>query len=280
MFFPMSWTSPFTVATTILGFAVLASDSVVFMYGWRISTASLITLADFTTCGRNILPSPKSFPTVSMPSMSGPSMILTALPYSAIASSRSWWRVSVRPLTRDVFRRVGRSPIESWMTCEWSGVGSVLPAASSFILEALSISRSVAFGSVSKITSSTHLRSSGSMSSYIWSIDGLTIAMSMPALIAWYRNAECIASRTALLPLNANERLDTPPEVNAPGRFVLIHRTASMKSTAYLACSSMPVPTESMFTSNMMSCGVTPASSVRSLYALPHISILRSYVVA
>ena len=89
-----------------------------------------------------------------------------------------------------------------------------------------------------------------------------------------------MASRTALLPLNAKERLDTPPEVSAPGRFVLIHLTASIKSTAYFACSSMPVPIESMFTSKMMSSGATPASSVRSLYALSQISILRSYVVA
>ena len=118
------------------------------------------------------------------------------------------------------------------------------------------------------------------MSSYIWSIDGLTIAMSIPALIAWYRNAECIASRTALFPLKENDRLDTPPEVRAPGRFVLIHLTASMKSMAYFACSSMPVPMDRMFTSKIMSSGATPASWVRSLYALSQISTLRSYVVA
>ena len=90
MFLPMSWTSPLTVATTILGFDVWMSVSAESMYGWSISTASLMTFADFTTCGRNILPSPKSLPTVSIPSMSGPSMISTALPYSCIASSRSW----------------------------------------------------------------------------------------------------------------------------------------------------------------------------------------------
>jgi hypothetical protein len=32
----------------------------------------------------------------------------------------------------------------------------------------------------------------------------------MPAFMAWYRKAECIASRTSLFPLNANERFDTP----------------------------------------------------------------------
>ena len=104
--------------------------------------------------------------------------------------------------------------------------------------------------------------------------------MSSPARIAWYRNAECMASRTALLPLNANERFDTPPEVSAPGRFAFIQRTASMKSTAYLACSSMPVPIDRMFTSNMMSQGFMPTSRVIRSYALPHISIFRSNVVA
>ena len=53
-----------------------------------------------------------------------------------------------------------------------------------------------------------------------------------------------------------------------------------MKSIAYLACSSIPVPIESMFTSNIMSSGATPAFSVSSLYALSQISIFRSYVVA
>ena len=89
-----------------------------------------------------------------------------------------------------------------------------------------------------------------------------------------------MASRTALFPRNANDRLETPPDVSAPGRFVLIHLTASMKSMAYFACSSMPVPMDNMFTSNMISSGATPAFSVSSLYALEHISILRSYVVA
>ena len=36
---------------------------------------SFITRADFTTCGRNILPAPNKSPTTVMPSISGPSMI-------------------------------------------------------------------------------------------------------------------------------------------------------------------------------------------------------------
>ena len=42
----------------------------------------------------------------------------------------------------------------------------------------------------------------------------------------------------------------------------------------------MPVPTDRMFTSNIMFSGDTPAFSVRSLYALSHISIFLWYVVA
>jgi hypothetical protein len=33
--------------------------------------------------------------------------------------------------------------------------------------------------------------------------------------MAWYRNAECIASRTGLLPRNENDTLLTPPLTNA-----------------------------------------------------------------
>ena len=45
--------------------------------------------------------------------------------------------------------------------------------------------------------------------------------MSMPARMAWYRNAECIASRTTSLPRNENEMLLTPPEIFAPGQACL-----------------------------------------------------------
>jgi hypothetical protein len=41
--------------------------------------------------------------------------------------------------------------------------------------------------------------------------------MSMPARIAWYRNAVWIASRTTSLPRNENDRFDTPPLIFAPG---------------------------------------------------------------
>ena len=41
--------------------------------------------------------------------------------------------------------------------------------------------------------------------------------MSMPALMAWNRNTECIASRTVSLPRKEKEKLETPPEIWACG---------------------------------------------------------------
>ncbi|MND02999.1 hypothetical protein D3C83_226120 [compost metagenome] len=60
----------------------------------------------------------------------------------------------------------------------------------------------------------------------------LTMPISMPAAMAWNRNAECIASRTLLLPRKLNEMFETPPLTLACGRFCLIQRVASMKSSA------------------------------------------------
>ena len=60
----------------------------------------------------------------------------------------------------------------------------------------------------------------------------LTMPMSMPALMAWYRNTVWIASRTGSLPRKEKLTFDTPPLTFAPGRLALIQRVASMKSTA------------------------------------------------
>ena len=53
--------------------------------------------------------------------------------------------------------------------------------------------------------------------------------MSMPALMAWKRNAEWIASRTTSLPRKENDRLLTPPLIFTPGHFALMIVVASMK---------------------------------------------------
>ncbi len=50
--------------------------------------------------------------------------------------------------------------------------------------------------------------------------------------MAWYRNTVWMASRTGSLPRKLNDTFDTPPDTLAPGRFCLIQRVASMKSTA------------------------------------------------
>ena len=80
MFLPMSCTSPLTVASRILPWALTSWPAAAIaafsasMKGVRWATAFFITRADLTTCGRNILPAPKRSPTTLMPSISGPSM--------------------------------------------------------------------------------------------------------------------------------------------------------------------------------------------------------------
>ena len=96
------------------------------------------------------------------------------------------------------------------------------------------------------------------MSSYCGMTPALTIAMSRPALIAWYRNTAWIASRTRSLPRNANETLDTPPLTRAYGSVALTRRVASKNAFAYSACSSMPVAIAKMLGSRMMSSGANP----------------------
>ena len=74
-----------------------------------------------------------------------------------------------------------------------------------------------------------------------------------------------MASRTRSLPLNENDRFDTPPDMCTPGQRFLISRVASMKAFAYPACSSIPVAMARMFGSKMMFSGSKPACSVISL---------------
>ena len=99
MFLPMSCTSPLTVALIITGLSA-TSPSSSFIYGSSTATASFMILADFTTCGRNILPSPKSWPTFSIPAIRAPSMTLTGLPAFSRQASTSSSSPSVRPFTR------------------------------------------------------------------------------------------------------------------------------------------------------------------------------------
>ena len=186
MFLPMSCTSPFTVAITTFGLtAISVPPGALSMYGWSMSTACFITFADLTTCGRNIFPSPKRRPTRFIPSISGPSIMLTARPYAAIQAARSSSSVSVLPFTRASASRSSGVAGAAGAGFPPSVLASAACALASAISAALAMSRSVAPSSESKITSSTQRSRAGSMPSYIWSIEGLTIAMSSPALIAW-----------------------------------------------------------------------------------------------
>ena len=81
IFLPMSCTSPLTVAMSILplGFEtmpVLFSSSFFSssIKGTKCATACFITRADFTTCGKNILPWANKSPTTFIPSIKEPSM--------------------------------------------------------------------------------------------------------------------------------------------------------------------------------------------------------------
>ena len=164
MFLPMSWTSPLTVAIRIRGFALELSALSCSIYGRSTATASRITLADLTTCGRNIFPSAKSSPTFAIPSINGPSITSTALPFSFRHSSMSASKPVETPLTR-AFTILSPTGAEESGDA-WEGVALPFSAVfASIIAEASSMRRSVAPGSLSRITSSTARSSFGSMSS-------------------------------------------------------------------------------------------------------------------
>ena len=83
-------------------------------------------------------------------------------------------------------------------------------------------------------------------------------------MIAWYKNAECIASLTALFPLNEKETLLTPPLTLAKGKLVLIHFVALKKSKAFSLCSSIPVATGKILGSKIMSWGLNFTFSTKT----------------
>jgi len=85
--------------------------------------------------------------------------------------------------------------------------------------------------------------------------------------MAWYKNTACIASRTLSLPLNENETFERPPLTFTCGRVSFIRFVASIKSSPYLLCSSMPVATAKILGSKIISSGGKPIFSVSSLYA-------------
>ncbi|MNZ85828.1 hypothetical protein D3C78_1046330 [compost metagenome] len=106
MFLPMSCTSPLTVAMRILPLASGLSPFSASMKGIRWATACFITRADFTTCGRNILPAPNRSPTTFMPLISGPSMTSMGRAHCWRNSSVSSTMKAVMPLTSACSRRL------------------------------------------------------------------------------------------------------------------------------------------------------------------------------
>ena len=107
------------------------------MYGVSTATLFFITLALFTTCGKNILPAPNKSPTKFIPSINGPSITSKGLGYFSLASSVSASIYSVIPLTKACFKR---SSTEA--SRHFSSLSCTLPFA--FTVSAKAISFSVA----------------------------------------------------------------------------------------------------------------------------------------
>ena len=89
MFLPMSWTSPLTVAVTIVPARLPVPSRSASRYGMRTATAFFMTRALLTTWGRNIRPAPNRSPTTFIPAINGPSMTSSGRAATSRASSVS-----------------------------------------------------------------------------------------------------------------------------------------------------------------------------------------------
>ena len=159
IFLPMSWTSPLTVAMTILPLPLAPGSFAASMKGRRCATAFFMTRADFTTWGRNILPAPNRSPTTFMPSISGPSITSIGLAAARRASSVSSTTYMSMPLTSACSRRLATG--QPRHSCAAFSDAASLP-----LKDSASVTRrSPASGSVLSSTSSHALRSAGSIES-------------------------------------------------------------------------------------------------------------------
>ena len=149
-----------------------------------VSTATLffITLALFTTCGKNIFPNPNKSPMMFIPSIRGPSITSNGFGSFCLASSVSASINSVIPLINACFSLSSTAP------CLHSPCPlSLVPCPLSLTVSANAINFSVAWFSslfLFNITSSQSSRSVGSISSYTTNCPAFTIPMSIPALMA------------------------------------------------------------------------------------------------
>ena len=134
------------------------------------ATACFIVRAVFTTCGRNILPAPKSSPTSFIPAIKGPSMMSTACGKCSKAKCKSSSRWSPMPLRSAYLRRSSKSKLlHSSSTCfcvlaSPLAIPAFRRSSSSFILLANSIKASAALGFRLRIASSIISNSSAEMS--------------------------------------------------------------------------------------------------------------------
>ena len=179
MFFPMSCTSPFTVARRNVPLrlpAILPASRL----GRRISTARCMVRALFTTCGRNILPDSKSRPTYSIPAISGPSTTALAEPSLSMASVRSASRLVSSPLA-NACSSLFSTGMSAAPAVESVESGPVVSPENSC---AWAISLSAASLRRHSMASSSNSSSCGGMASNVTLADGSMMAMDSPARMA------------------------------------------------------------------------------------------------
>ena len=103
--------------------------------------------------------------------------------------------------------------------------------------------------SVLFMTASVHISRRSSSTSLSASISAaFTIPMSMPELLAAsVKKTAWMLSRMTFAPLNPKLRFETPPLILHQGQISLMVLHASMKSTPYALCSSMPASIYRMY---------------------------------
>ena len=165
-FLPMSWTSPFTVASTTLPLFALSSRS---MWGSRCPTAAFIDSADCSTSATISWLALNCLPTSSIPAISGPLMISSGS-RPASASSRS----SVSPsLVPSMIASASRS---SRGSCNRSWAEDF-----GFFSRKWAAKAATGSSPLYQMRSSASLRSSSGIELYRCINSALTIAMSSPA---------------------------------------------------------------------------------------------------
>ena len=132
-----------------------------------------MTRADFTTCGKNILPAPNKSPTTFIPIIKCPSITSMGAVASCLACSTSSIIKASIPFTKACV-------ILSCNGFSLQDKSAVFSFEVPFTVSAKSSKRSVASSRISKITSSTCSNKSFGISSYTSNIVGFTIPIFIP----------------------------------------------------------------------------------------------------